>query len=106
MAHRTRDRSCDSPADSFRDYVEVLRNNPRYASALNTGNDAKAFATALQQGGYATDPAYAQKITSIAQNLASLQPALKSGDSAPMPSPVASHSAVRSAGRSMTRSAV
>ena len=63
-------RSYDSAADSFRDYVSVLRDNPRYAAALNTGSDAKAFATALQKGGYATDPAYAQKIASIAQNLA------------------------------------
>jgi peptidoglycan hydrolase FlgJ len=80
-------RSYDSAADSFRDYVAVLRDNPRYASALNTGNDAKAFATALQQGGYATDPAYAQKILSIAQNLPVSGPGLKSDDGAPIPLP-------------------
>jgi peptidoglycan hydrolase FlgJ len=80
-------RSYGSAAESFRDYVEVLRNNPRYAAALNTGSDSKAFATALQKGGYATDPAYAQKIMSIAQNLATSQPALKSGESAPIPLP-------------------
>jgi flagellar protein FlgJ len=80
-------RSYDSAADGFRDYVELLRNNPRYADALNTGNDSKAFATALQKGGYATDPAYAQKIMSIAQNLATSQSALKSGEAAPIPLP-------------------
>jgi peptidoglycan hydrolase FlgJ len=80
-------RSYDSAADSFRDYVAVLRDNPRYASALNTGHDAKAFATALQQGGYATDPAYAQKILSIAQNLPVSSPGLKSDDGAPIPLP-------------------
>jgi flagellar protein FlgJ len=63
-------RAYTSAQDSFNDYVALLRDNPRYAAALNTGNDAKAFATALQHGGYATDPAYAQKIASIAQNLA------------------------------------
>lgn len=78
-------RAYDSAADSFRDYVEVLRNNPRYASALNTGNDTQAFAKGLQQGGYATDPRYAEKIASIAQNLPALKPDLKSGDSAPIP---------------------
>ena len=81
-------RSYDSAAESFRDYVDVLRNNPRYADALNTGSDAKAFATGLQRGGYATDPAYAQKIMSIAQNLPTSPPALKSADAAPMPSPM------------------
>ena len=81
-------RSYDSPADSFRDYVEVLRNNPRYASALNTGSDAKAFAGALQRGGYATDPRYAMKIQAIAQNLPISETALKSSTSAPMTQPM------------------
>lgn len=84
-------RAYDSPAESFRDYVEVLRNNPRYADALNTGSDAKAFANALQRGGYATDPRYAMKLMSIAQNLAAHAPvsgtALKSSIGAPMTSP-------------------
>jgi flagellar protein FlgJ len=80
-------RAYDSPADSFRDYVEVLRNNPRFASALNTGSDAKAFASALQRGGYATDPRYAMKIETIAQNLPFSETALKSSAEAPMTSP-------------------
>jgi flagellar protein FlgJ len=78
-------RAYPSAEDSFRDYVEVLRNNPRYASALNTGNDAQAFAKGLQQGGYATDPRYAEKIVSIAQNISAWTPDLKSGDAAPIP---------------------
>ncbi len=81
-------RSYDSPVESFRDYVEVLRNNPRYAAALNTGSDTKAFASALQRGGYATDPAYAQKITAIAQNLPINETALKSSSDAPMNQPI------------------
>ena len=79
-------RSYDSAADSFRDYVEVLRNNPRYADALNTGSDAKAFANALQHGGYATDPRYAMKIETIVQNLPISETALKSSTDAPMTS--------------------
>jgi flagellar protein FlgJ len=85
-------RSYDSPADSFRDYVEVLRNNPRYAAALNTGGDTRAFAHGLQRGGYATDPRYAMKIeataSAIAQNLPISETALKSSTRAPMTQPI------------------
>lgn len=86
VPQNARFRSYDSAQDSFRDYVALLRDNPRYAAALNTGNDAKAFATALQRGGYATDPAYAQKISAIAQNLVNSAPPLKSGGAQPIPS--------------------
>lgn len=59
----------ESPADSFNDYVEFLRGNPRYSDALaSNGNDAR-FARGLQTAGYATDPAYASKILSIKQQL-------------------------------------
>ena len=44
----------ETPAQSFQDYVALLRNNPRYATALNTGADVQAFASGLQRGGYAT----------------------------------------------------
>ncbi len=59
-----------SPAQSFHDYVAMLRNNPRYSGALNTGGDVQAFATALQRGGYATDPDYASKIAAVATSVA------------------------------------
>lgn len=58
-------RSYDSFADSFRDYVDFLRSNPRYETALTQTNDPEAFARSLQAAGYATDPAYADKIMSI-----------------------------------------
>ncbi len=77
-------RSYDSAAESFRDYVALLRDNPRYAEALNTGSDTTAFANALQRGGYATDPAYAQKISAISQNLRISETSLKSPGQAPM----------------------
>lgn len=77
-------RAYDSVEDSFRDYVALLRDNPRYADALNTGSDANAFATGLQRGSYATDPAYAQKISAIAQNLPISATSLKSPGDAPM----------------------
>ncbi len=58
-----------TPAQSFQDYVALLRNNPRYSNALNTGGDLKAFASGLQRGGYATDPDYANKIAAVAGTL-------------------------------------
>ena len=58
-------RAYDSYADSFRDYANMLRANPRYQSAIAKGQDAAGFAQGLQQGGYATDPNYAQKLTSL-----------------------------------------
>jgi len=62
-------RAYGNPAESFSDYVALLRSNPRYAAALNTGSDIGAFATALQRGGYATDPDYAQKVSALASQL-------------------------------------
>jgi peptidoglycan hydrolase FlgJ len=59
-----------NPAESFQDYVSLLRNNPRYSAALNTGGDVRAFAAGLQRGGYATDPDYASKIAAVAVTVA------------------------------------
>jgi len=81
-------RAYDSRAQSFQDYVSLLRNSPRYTAALNTGSNSLAFATALQRGGYATDPDYAGKVSSIASSisshLATLEPALKSASARPI----------------------
>ncbi|MFK3847506.1 flagellar assembly peptidoglycan hydrolase FlgJ [Stenotrophomonas sp. NPDC078853] len=59
-------RSYSSPAESFADYVRLLKSNPRYQKALEAGTDVRGFARGLQQAGYATDPSYANKIASIA----------------------------------------
>ncbi len=59
-------RAYGSMAESFGDYVRLLKNNPRYQAALRAGDDVQGFARGLQQGGYATDPSYAAKITAIA----------------------------------------
>jgi flagellar protein FlgJ len=70
VAVRRRDsfRAYDTPSDSFADYAQLLANNPRYAGALGRGEDVAGFAHALSRGGYATDPAYASKITAIANS--------------------------------------
>ena len=59
-------RAYSSPAESFADYVRLLKNNPRYQQALSAGKDIAGFARGLQRAGYATDPTYANKIASIA----------------------------------------
>lgn len=59
-------RAYGSPAESFADYVRLLKTSPRYQGALNAGNDVHRFASALQRAGYATDPGYARKIAAIA----------------------------------------
>jgi len=87
IATRANFRSYDNTDQSFQDYVTLLRGNPRYAAALNTGDNVKAFATALQQGGYATDPNYARKVSSLADSLANAlahSPALKSAMAEPI----------------------
>jgi flagellar protein FlgJ len=36
---------------------------------LNSGEDVGAYATALQRGGYATDPNYARKLVAVAESI-------------------------------------
>jgi flagellar protein FlgJ len=64
-------RSYPDQASAFHDYAQLLLTNPRYRSALNAGSDAQAFAQGLARGGYATDPAYADKLTRIAARVRS-----------------------------------
>ncbi|MES9903454.1 MAG: flagellar assembly peptidoglycan hydrolase FlgJ [Sedimenticola sp.] len=58
-------RAYDSYRESFLDYVEFLRGSPRYSKALEVAGDSQRYFSELQQAGYATDPKYANKISSI-----------------------------------------
>jgi len=58
-------RSYPSYGEAFRDYANLLKTNGRYSRVLESGNDPAQFANALQKAGYATDPAYAAKLTRI-----------------------------------------
>ncbi|ART79746.1 flagellar assembly peptidoglycan hydrolase FlgJ [Oceanisphaera avium] len=58
-------RSYSSFNDSFNDYVDFLHDNPRYGNALQQTDSPKQYFKALQQAGYATDPQYADKLSSI-----------------------------------------
>lgn len=50
---------------SVRDYVDKLKNLSRYADVMKSGGSVEKFANALAEGGYATDPAYAEKIVAV-----------------------------------------
>ncbi|MCP5415717.1 MAG: flagellar assembly peptidoglycan hydrolase FlgJ [Chromatiaceae bacterium] len=65
VRHRAQFRSYDSFQQSFHDYIDFLQSNPRYQQALALTTDSRAYFTALQQAGYATDPRYAEKIESV-----------------------------------------
>jgi flagellar protein FlgJ len=67
-------RSYADPGAAFDDYATLLLENPRYHAALNTGADAQAFAQGLARGGYASDPAYADKLARLARQLAPAAP--------------------------------
>lgn len=57
-------RSYGSYAESFRDYATLISTSPRYADVLGQ-TDGAGFARSLQAAGYATDPAYADKLSRI-----------------------------------------
>jgi peptidoglycan hydrolase FlgJ len=57
-------RAYGSDTESFQDYARLLSDNPRYDGVMGQG-DAKGFAQALQQAGYATDPNYADKLAGV-----------------------------------------
>jgi len=58
-------RAYGSYAESFADYASTMKNSPRYAAVVAAGHDAGGFARGLQKAGYATDPAYATKLTKM-----------------------------------------
>lgn len=58
-------RSYDSIAGAVSDYVEFLRSNPRYQKALEQAADPDTYLKGLKEAGYATDPAYVDKIKAI-----------------------------------------
>lgn len=58
---RARFRAYASHAESFADYARLLRASPRYRELIGE-RSAEGFAQGLQRAGYATDPAYADKL--------------------------------------------
>ena len=57
-------RAYASYSEAFQDYASLMQGNRRYAAVLKQ-SDSAGFAQGLQRAGYATDPRYADKLTSI-----------------------------------------
>jgi flagellar protein FlgJ len=66
-------RAYASHAESFADYAQLMKNSPRYQNVVAAGTDAKGFAQGLQRAGYATDPAYAEKLGRVINTTLRLQ---------------------------------
>jgi flagellar protein FlgJ len=81
-------RAYANPAESFADYARLMRTSPRYremvaqvraesspaaGGAPVPGAAAERFAQGLQRAGYATDPAYADKLTRVINTTLRLQ---------------------------------
>lgn len=58
-------RAYSSYTEAFNDYAHLLRDNPRYAQVLQSGQGSPELAHALQRAGYATDPDYADKLVKV-----------------------------------------
>jgi peptidoglycan hydrolase FlgJ len=58
-------RSYDNYQQSFDDYVNFLQTQPRYRQALEHADNPERFVEELHKAGYATDPAYAEKVKRI-----------------------------------------
>ncbi len=87
-------RAYGSYAESFADYAKLMKDSPRYQAAVGAaqgasvgstaagGNSAGtavasvAFANGLQKAGYATDPAYADKLSRVINTTLRLQRSL------------------------------
>ena len=58
-------RKYNSPEECFTDHANFFLNNSRYADALTVKEDPIAFINKISAAGYATDPNYAQTLTTI-----------------------------------------
>jgi peptidoglycan hydrolase FlgJ len=65
-------RAYGSYAESFADYAKLMKTSPRYEQVAKA-DTAGEFAQGLQKAGYATDPAYADKLTRVINTTLRLQ---------------------------------
>jgi flagellar protein FlgJ len=66
-------RAYGSYEESFQDYARMMKNSPRYSKVVANADTAQEFAQGLQKAGYATDPAYAKKLTQMINQTLRLQ---------------------------------
>uniref|UniRef100_UPI0035B4A781 flagellar assembly peptidoglycan hydrolase FlgJ n=1 Tax=Hylemonella sp. TaxID=2066020 RepID=UPI0035B4A781 len=72
-------RAYDSYAESYRDFARLVGNSPRYAQAREQASTVQGWARGLQDGGYATDPDYAAKLSRAINTTLQLQRAADAG---------------------------
>ena len=75
VQRRTAFRAYGSIEDSVSDFANLLKSSPRYRDALAAGGDPQAYIESIGKSGYATDPAYENKLNQIL-NSGTLQAAL------------------------------
>ncbi|RQP25085.1 flagellar assembly peptidoglycan hydrolase FlgJ [Piscinibacter terrae] len=66
-------RAYGSYAESFADYAKLMKDSPRFQQVLANAGTVQGFAQGLQKAGYATDPAYADKLTRVINTTLRLQ---------------------------------
>jgi flagellar protein FlgJ len=66
-------RAYDSYEEAFKDHARLLSQSPRYSQAMAQTDSVRGYAQGLQRGGYATDPAYADKLTQVINTALRLQ---------------------------------
>ena len=66
-------RAYGSYAEGFADYARLMKDSPRYAQVVAKADTATGFAQGLQRAGYATDPAYADKLSRVINTTLRLQ---------------------------------
>ena len=69
-------RAYSSYDESFADYARLMKTSPRYREVLASADNAQRFAQGLQRAGYATDPAYADKLGRVINTTLRLQRSL------------------------------
>jgi flagellar protein FlgJ len=62
-------RAYDSYTDSFKDFANMMSNNPRYNKVMANLDSVNSYAQAMQNAGYATDPNYASKLANVIQKV-------------------------------------
>ncbi len=67
-------RAYTSMDESFNDYVNYIKSNPRYEQALKVSDNPLAYINTLANSGYATDPRYASKVLDIMSREISSEP--------------------------------
>jgi len=66
-------RAYSSYDESFADYARLMKTSRRYRDVVASAESAHGFAQGLQRAGYATDPAYADKLGRVINTTLRLQ---------------------------------